>query len=37
VTAGYHGRLTIAGEALTGPHPAIGMVFQEESTFPGAT
>jgi NitT/TauT family transport system ATP-binding protein len=24
----------VAGERLRGPHPAIGMIFQEESTFP---
>ena len=32
--SGYDGRVTIAGEAISGPHAAIGMVFQEESTFP---
>ncbi len=31
---GYDGRITVAGENVSGPHPAIGMVFQEESTFP---
>jgi NitT/TauT family transport system ATP-binding protein len=31
---GYDGRVTVAGERLYGPHAAIGMVFQEESTFP---
>lgn len=30
----YQGSVTVAGEVVTGPHPAIGMVFQEESTFP---
>jgi NitT/TauT family transport system ATP-binding protein len=30
----YDGRVTVAGETVSGPHPAIGMVFQEESTFP---
>src|SRR5215468_7538475 len=30
----YDGRVAIAGETLRGPHAAIGMVFQEESTFP---
>lgn len=30
----YEGQVTVAGEQLAGPHPAIGMVFQEESTFP---
>ncbi len=28
------GRITIAGEEVRGPHPAIGMVFQEDATFP---
>src|ERR1700684_139991 len=31
---GYDGRVAVAGEAISGPHPSIGMVFQEESTFP---
>jgi NitT/TauT family transport system ATP-binding protein len=30
----YEGRVTVAGETVAGPHPSIGMVFQEESTFP---
>jgi len=30
----YEGRVTVAGETIAGTHPAIGMVFQEESTFP---
>jgi len=34
---GYGGRITVAGETISGPHPAIGMVFQEESTFPWRT
>ena len=34
LTGDYQGRVTVAGEVVTGPHPAIGMVFQEESTFP---
>ena len=34
LTGGYAGRVAVAGETITGPHPAIGMVFQEESTFP---
>ena len=34
---GYQGRVTIGGEEVEGPHPAIGMVFQEESTFPWRT
>ena len=33
----YAGRVTVAGETVAGPHPAIGMVFQEESTFPWRT
>jgi NitT/TauT family transport system ATP-binding protein len=31
---GYDGRVAVAGERISGPHAAIGMVFQEESTFP---
>jgi NitT/TauT family transport system ATP-binding protein len=34
---GYEGRVSVAGEMLSGPHRAIGMVFQEESTFPWRT
>src|ERR1700686_3986384 len=34
---GYQGRVTVAGETVRGPHPSIGMVFQEESTFPWRT
>jgi NitT/TauT family transport system ATP-binding protein len=34
---GYEGRITVAGETVAGPHAAIGMVFQEESTFPWRT
>jgi NitT/TauT family transport system ATP-binding protein len=34
---GYQGRVTVAGETVTGPHASIGMVFQEESTFPWRT
>jgi NitT/TauT family transport system ATP-binding protein len=30
----YEGRVTVAGDVVRGTHPAIGMVFQEESTFP---
>ena len=30
----HQGTVRIAGETVTGPHKAIGMVFQEESTFP---
>lgn len=32
--SGYNGRVSVAGETISGPHAAIGMVFQEESTFP---
>ena len=34
---GYEGRVTVSGETISGTHPAIGMVFQEESTFPWRT
>jgi NitT/TauT family transport system ATP-binding protein len=34
---GYDGRVRVAGETVSGPHQAIGMVFQEESTFPWRT
>src|SRR5438876_2036627 len=34
---GYEGRVTVAGETVRGPHPSIGMIFQEESTFPWRT
>ncbi|MEX2126804.1 MAG: ABC transporter ATP-binding protein [Xanthobacteraceae bacterium] len=37
LTDGYEGRITVAGETVSGPHPSIGMVFQEESTFPWRT
>jgi NitT/TauT family transport system ATP-binding protein len=33
----YQGTVKVAGETVRGPHPAIGMVFQEESTFPWRT
>jgi NitT/TauT family transport system ATP-binding protein len=33
----YEGRVAVAGETISGTHPAIGMVFQEESTFPWRT
>ena len=32
--SGYDGRVAVGGERISGPHAAIGMVFQEESTFP---
>jgi NitT/TauT family transport system ATP-binding protein len=31
---GYEGTVRVAGERVRGPHPAVGMIFQEESTFP---
>ena len=31
---GYRGAVTVGGETISGPHASIGMVFQEESTFP---
>ncbi len=31
---GYDGRVTVGGELVSGPHASIGMIFQEESTFP---
>jgi NitT/TauT family transport system ATP-binding protein len=33
----YEGRITVAGETIKGPHASIGMIFQEESTFPWRT
>ncbi|HEV8016386.1 MAG TPA: ABC transporter ATP-binding protein [Stellaceae bacterium] len=33
----YAGRVLVDGEAIAGSHRAIGMVFQEESTFPWRT
>ena len=33
----YEGRVRVAGDTVSGTHPAIGMVFQEESTFPWRT
>ena len=33
----YRGAVTVAGETVRGPHASIGMVFQEESTFPWRT
>jgi len=32
--SGHQGRVAVAGATVSGPHAAIGMVFQEESTFP---
>ena len=34
---GYEGTVKVAGEEVRGPHPSIGMIFQEESTFPWRT
>lgn len=34
---GYEGRVLVDGEAIAGSHREIGMVFQEESTFPWRT
>jgi NitT/TauT family transport system ATP-binding protein len=34
---GYDGRVSVGGEAVRGPHASIGMIFQEESTFPWRT
>ena len=33
----YEGGVSVAGETVRGPHESIGMVFQEESTFPWRT
>src|SRR4051794_30193880 len=30
----YSGTVAVAGETVRGPHPSVGMIFQEESTFP---
>jgi NitT/TauT family transport system ATP-binding protein len=34
LVTGYEGSVTVAGERIEGPHASVGMVFQEESTFP---
>jgi NitT/TauT family transport system ATP-binding protein len=34
---GYEGRVRVGVETMHGPHPSIGMIFQEESTFPWRT
>ncbi|HET7850889.1 MAG TPA: ABC transporter ATP-binding protein [Pseudolabrys sp.] len=35
---GHHqGQVSVGGETVSGPHKSIGMVFQEESTFPWRT
>jgi NitT/TauT family transport system ATP-binding protein len=31
---GYEGSVRVAGDLVRGPHQSIGMIFQEESTFP---
>src|SRR4029077_9420643 len=33
----HQGAVSVAGETISGPHKSIGMVFQEESTFPWRT
>jgi len=33
----HEGVVSVAGETISGPHKSIGMVFQEESTFPWRT
>ena len=37
LTGDYDGSVTVEGSAVSGTHPAIGMVFQEGSTFPWRT
>jgi NitT/TauT family transport system ATP-binding protein len=37
LTPASQGRVLVDGEAVSGPHAAIGMVFQEESTLPWRT
>lgn len=37
LVTGYDGSVTVAGERIDGPHASVGMVFQEESTFPWRT
>ena len=34
---GYDGSVRVGGETMNGPHPSIGMIFQEELTFPWRT
>jgi NitT/TauT family transport system ATP-binding protein len=34
---GYDGRVSVGGDTVRGPHASIGMIFQEESTFPWRT
>ena len=37
LTGDYKGSVTVEGSTVSGTHPSIGMVFQEESTFPWRT
>ena len=37
LTASHDGTVAVGGEIVRGPHPSIGMIFQEESTFPWRT
>ena len=37
LTGDYDGTVTVEGSTIKGTHPSIGMVFQEESTFPWRT
>jgi NitT/TauT family transport system ATP-binding protein len=37
LAGGYQGSVTVRGGTVSGTHPDIGMVFQEESTFPWRT
>lgn len=37
LVGGYEGKVSVGGDLISGPHPSIGMVFQEESTFPWRT
>ncbi len=37
LTGGHEGTVRVGKDVVRGPHPAIGMVFQEESTFPWRT
>lgn len=34
---GYEGSVRVGKDTVRGPHPSVGMVFQEESTFPWRT
>lgn len=37
LTATTHGEVLIDGEPINGPHPAVGLIFQQESAFPWRT